>query len=406
MRCRIWVDTRKPSIVTGKRSTSGLASPRLTTTSATPWRPWARPTRRSKPFAEPSSSSLNTLRAHLNLADLLAAAGRGAEALETYRTAVALAPECAEAHCNFGITQRASGDSAAAIESCRRAIELSPELAAAHVNLGNALRDLGRLEEAIVAYQRGVSLAPDAADAHMNLGEAYREAGDPCAAVACQRRAVRLEPDSAEAHYELARALLTIGDFENGWCEYQWRERMHFASAAREPSTPAISPLRRDGSPLDGRSLLISCHEPLGTQLLFASVLPDLAAQQGRVVLQCEPRLTPLLRRSFAHVDVFDSSEAHDGGALERPMHFDLHSSLGGLPELFRRTPADFPRHGGYLRPDSAKRDDWRKRLADLGERFVVGLSWQAGAAPRSAASDRSHLSFGAKSPRCPRWRW
>lgn len=314
--------------------------------------------------------------AHLNLGDLLAERGNHREAVLSYEIAVRLEPQCAAAWCHLGIAQRACGESEEATASYRRALELSPDLAAAHVNLGNALRDVGRLEEAISAYQQGLTLAPDSAESHCNLGEAFREAGRPYDAVACQRRAVDLQPDAPDAHYELARALLTIGDFENGWREYEWRDHKR-----SQPATP-----RWDGSPLQGRSLLISCREPLGTQLLFASILPEVAALRSPIVLECEPRLASLFRRSFPELLVRERGPRVDEAAVDSQPASDLHIPLGGLAAFFRRNLAEFPRHRGYLVADQARRTAWRQRLARLsdfaGKKLVVGISWQAGATP------------------------
>jgi len=314
--------------------------------------------------------------AHLNLGDLLSEGGNHREAFLSYEIAVRLEPECAAAWCHLGVAQRACGDPEQAIASYRRALEHSPYLAAAHVNLGNVLRDIGRLEEAISAYQQGLTLAPDSAESHGNLGEAYREAGRPCDAVECQRRAVELQPDAPDAHYELARALLTIGDFENGWREYQWLE-----SKRSEHAAP-----RWDGSPLQGRSLRIGCREPLGTQLLFASILPEVAAQRDSIVLECQPRLVSLFQRSFPELLVRELGPIIGAAAVESRPTSDLHIPLGGLAAIFRRNLAEFPRRCGYLAADRARRTAWRQRLARLsdraGRKLVVGISWQAGAAP------------------------
>ncbi|HLA26408.1 MAG TPA: tetratricopeptide repeat protein [Syntrophales bacterium] len=55
-----------------------------------------------------------------------------------------------------------------AFASYRRAIEIKPDYADAHNNLGNTLRDLGRLVEAEASYRRALEIKPDYADAKYN----------------------------------------------------------------------------------------------------------------------------------------------------------------------------------------------------------------------------------------------
>ena len=44
--------------------------------------------------------------------------------------------------------------------SYRQAIELKPDYAEAHYNLGNTLKELGRLKEAEVSYKKALSIDP------------------------------------------------------------------------------------------------------------------------------------------------------------------------------------------------------------------------------------------------------
>jgi len=53
--------------------------------------------------------------------------------------------------------------------SYRKAITLKPDFAEAHNNLGIILKELGKLEEAETSYRKAITLKPDFAEAHNNL---------------------------------------------------------------------------------------------------------------------------------------------------------------------------------------------------------------------------------------------
>ncbi len=94
-----------------------------------------------------------------------------------------------------------------AVASYRRALELKPDFAEAHYNLANALSDQGKLEEALAGYRRALELKPDYAAAHCNLGHVRKELGDLSGADASFRAALQHDSRFAFAHYKLAELL-------------------------------------------------------------------------------------------------------------------------------------------------------------------------------------------------------
>ena len=50
--------------------------------------------------------------------------------------------------------------------SYKQAIALKPDYAEAHSNLGHTLQELGRLDEAQASYKQAIALKPDYAEAH------------------------------------------------------------------------------------------------------------------------------------------------------------------------------------------------------------------------------------------------
>lgn len=95
-------------------------------------------------------------------------------------------------HYNLGNALKALGELGRAAESYRKAIALKPDYAEAHVNLGNILQAQGKLEEAAGHYRRALQFNPGLADAHVNLGNALNDQGKPGEAVASYLRALRL----------------------------------------------------------------------------------------------------------------------------------------------------------------------------------------------------------------------
>ena len=163
-----------------------------------------------------------------------------------------------------GVQLGAWGRPNEAIACLRKALELDPKLAAAHANLGDVYLAQDRAEDAAASYGRALALDPSLTLAHNNLGSARSELGLLDGAEACFDRALALDPSLAEAHVNRAILWLLRGDFERGWPEYEWRWRM-----AGSASLSLEQPLW-DGSPLNGRTLLLHAEQGLGDTVQMA----------------------------------------------------------------------------------------------------------------------------------------
>ena len=87
--------------------------------------------------------------------------GKLQDAELSYRKAIKLKPDYAEAYTNLGITLTDLGKLKEAELSTRKAIELKPDFADAYSNLGVILNDLGKLKEAELSYRKAIQLKPD-----------------------------------------------------------------------------------------------------------------------------------------------------------------------------------------------------------------------------------------------------
>ncbi len=132
------------------------------------------------------------------LGTVLGTTGKKSEALDAYKTAVALSPQDSEAHNNLGIRLKELGRLKEALASYTEAIALKPDYAEAHSNLGITLKELGRFDEALASYTEAIALKPDYAEAHINLGVAIKS--------------VRFNSSNPKLYLPLTQ-LLTAGNF-------------------------------------------------------------------------------------------------------------------------------------------------------------------------------------------------
>lgn len=151
--------------------------------------------------------------AHNQMGATLHAQGDFGTAIGCYNRAIALSPDYAEAYNNLGLAMQGLGRLGEAAEQFRIAIRHRTDFADAYSNLGNVLRDMGMRDEAIVHYNKAVQLRPDSSS-YNSLGTLYLMQGKLDVAAENYHRALALNPDYFEAHNNLGLVYQTQGDLE------------------------------------------------------------------------------------------------------------------------------------------------------------------------------------------------
>ena len=147
-------------------------------------------------------------------------AGQYEEAIASYKEAIRIKPDDADAHYNLGVTYGESGQYEEAIASYKEALRIKPDDADAHYNLGYVYRELGQYEEAIASFKKSIRIKPDDANAHYSLGLAYDESGQYEEAIASYKEVLRIKPDDADAHFFLVLAYVNAGQYEEAIASY------------------------------------------------------------------------------------------------------------------------------------------------------------------------------------------
>lgn len=353
------------------------------------------------------------------LAVLLQDLGQATRARDGFRTVLMLEPAHPGALLRLAATEPGLGR---AVAAARIDVALAPGDPVPWNELANRLKGTGRrgealaqaLAESVAAYGRGLVLLPgnpvllnNRADSWLKLGRLERAEEDARAAVAAAPgfaagwntlgsilmargkagealgaygQAAGIDPaNDAQARFNRSIALLTLGRLAEGWDEY---ERGWAAPSGRFPRARFPQPLW-DGRPLGDGRLLVWGEQGLGDEVMFASLIPQLAREGLRVVLDCDARLAPLLTRGLPDnqpgVTVVARTEPLSG-RLTAP---DVVAQIpaGSLPRLMRRRMEDFSgRQPPFLKADPDRVAELRRRHADgLGNGYqLIGISWSS----------------------------
>jgi tetratricopeptide (TPR) repeat protein len=333
--------------------------------------------------------------AHNNLGSALRLLGRLREAEASFREALRLKPDFAEAHNNVGSVCLVQEKFAEAIACCETALKIRPRFAEAYHNLGNAFKEQNRLEEAVDAYQHALHLQAEYPEVLSNLAvslaglERLDEAMvryEESLQIMSKSSKVFLPSDLAEVHWNRSSGWLLTGDFERGWPEYEWRWHK------RDLAPRSFPQLLWDGSPLEGKTILLHAEQGLGDTIQFIRYVPQVRERGGRVLVECQPALLRLLAD-------FPGVEGLIGRGSRLP-DFDVHAPLLSLPGIFGTNMTNMPAAVPYLRAEPARIALWKARLSEVRGQgsgkgplpvgrgseppdprlltpFLVGIGWQ-----------------------------
>ena len=305
--------------------------------------------------------------------------GNHEEALRLIGQALKVKPDHPDAVLNYGSVLAALERHEEALAYFDRAVEMTPSSPRALNNRGNSLAEMMRFEEALTCFDRALAIDPDYANCLVNRGRMLVDIGRYAEGIPNYERALKFDPNDAESQMHLGYARLSLGDMPRGWKGYEWRWK--------NPTSPSkwhfLLP-RWNGEHVRGPVLAFG-EQGLGEEILFASMVPDLAQRVDSVVLEVEPRLKKLFGRSFPQVDVIGRGEPLPKSAV-------MQSPLGSLGQHLRPSLDSFPRRdAGYLLADRELGASLRRRLSPDGQP-VIGLSWIS-RNPRFAAFKSARLS-------------
>jgi len=279
-----------------------------------------------------------------------------------FNRAIALDPRHAAALSMLGIMLQEAGRLAEAEQMFRRAVAADPAYIEARINLGAVLSRQRRDAEALALAEETLALAPDSADAVNNRGTLWETAADFDQALAWYERALTFDPLHPDANFNHGRLLLHLERWAEGWEGYEWRLKN------KRQKRAFFRSVMWDGSPLQGKTLVLHAEQGLGDTIQFCRYAPLMAERGGTVVLAVQPPLRRLLG------GLPGVASCHDVGGAVPP--FDFLMPLASLPRLYQTTRATIPATQGYLRAPEEAVARWHARIDPPGAGLRVGLAW------------------------------
>lgn len=366
----------------------------------------------------------------------LAGKRRFSEAIQYFEAALQFQPTNVDTIFQLGNVSKAMGLYDVAIKWYDIASQLKPDSIEIAFNRGNALQLAGREQEALDTFLGLAPLMENDPILWNSLGSLYQQMSQTTNAMKALEKAVELKPNYFEAwnnlaltyfvgrsvpklkdkwigafkkaergyvkdpHFFLNRATCHFwsGHYEEGWADYAHRH--HPLIKASVNYQHKIQ--RWKGEDLSGKTILIGEEQGIGDQITFASAIADIAKTAHRVILEANPKIVALLQNSFPNISVvapdaetIDLKRHHSYEWLTEPV--DYFAPLGDAFYYCRPSKAALENSSAFLKADPVLSNKWVQRLADMGPKPKVGISWRSS----NMAADRQggYLTLDALTP-------
>lgn len=257
----------------------------------------------------------------------------------------------------------------------KRITDIRPERSEPWNNLGMCLSGMGQHLKARQFYTKAWERKKTGLYA-ANIGITHMEMREHKKALEWCETSLRMDPECKTALTTRGLSRLALGEWETGWKDGRNSMGGKFRKILQYRDEPIW-----DGAP--GKNLVIYGEQGLGDEIMYASCIPD-AMRENSVVVECDPRLEGLFRRSFS-CPVYGTRRVNE---ISWPNDHQIDASIpcGQLPEMYRKRMSDCPGMP-YLVADPERRLQWRALFDSWGSRPKIGIAWSGGSKHNNPAA-------------------
>lgn len=288
-----------------------------------------------------------------------------------------------------------------AILAYERAIQLRPDFSESLNNVGGSYRKLCHQEKAQECFKKAIAIGETKefqeanptnwkkllSDYYANYGSSFVAMHNQDEAIKWLDKALELREENSNAKWNRSLVYLEKGLYKEGFRDYDFGERVH-AKRARNYRLDVDETPMWEGQ--KDATVVVYGEQGIGDELMFSTILPDMAKDCKTLVYDAHPRLYKMFRRMFKdipNIHVYGTRKSHEI-AWCSSFNIDYKCPIGSVPKYYRNAVGDF---GSFpiLEPELSWLDLVNHRFRKLKGKPVIGISWKGGTRS-SGKSDRT----------------
>ena len=193
----------------------------------------------------------------------------------------------------------------------------------------------------------------------------------------CYDQAIKIKSDFPDAYWNKSLSQLTLGEFADGWRNYEYRFKLKSAN----PQFITI-PRLKNLKTLNNKRILIWSEQGLGDSIQFCRYIYKIIDLGAKVTFDISKKLTALMSRQF-------NCTINETGQGLVQNDFDFQIPLLSLPMLFNTDLNNIPFSNSYLTTSKNKDVEWSNKLKLTKKKLNIAITY-AGNPDYPADSERS----------------
>lgn len=293
------------------------------------------------------------------------------DAEEQFRRANILKPNRPDYLSNLGLTLQHQGRWEEAFETFSLALNADANFMPARSGRASVASDLAQFDVATADLNFALTNGAKNPDLLNSVAKLALCQGDLDAAYKAYDAVVSMTNGTADAHVNRGLIRLLQGRVSEGWEDYRMRRRRRWGRPSERYSQIPLW----QGESLKGKSILVWCEQGLGEAILCVSRLKDLTGEADAVVLECDPRLVDLFRRSLPDIVVVPEHDTPHADIVKASPTLQV-----PIVELLGRGYQDSPGEdyrSSYVQADTTKTAALKEKYARASDTNLhVGIAW------------------------------
>lgn len=250
----------------------------------------------------------------------------------------------------------------------RYGVALHPESEHMWVGLGSAIRNPFRSEESLKILKYAHEINPNSTVAMTNIASMYNEICEYDEAMKWAKMSMKgRENDKPIAAIDsMSYAHLGREEFEEGF-------KLHTETLGVKYRKEIIygEEERWDGE--KGKAVVIYGEQGIGDEIFYGSVIPDAIEDCKKVIIDCDPRLEGLFKRSFPKAIVYGTRWKTAPWLHDHK--WDARCAMGDLSVFYRKKKEDY-KGKPFLKADPMRSYQWASLF---GSRTKIGIAFRGG---------------------------
>ena len=289
--------------------------------------------------------------------------------LKLFNESLQINPNNSECYSNRGVVNFKLKKLEEAISDYEKAISIDKNNYNAFFNLGNLYKETNKLDESIEYFSKAIKINKNFYKAYHNRAAVKRLLFKFDDAIKDFDKALTINPKHLDSLFFKAITQLKIGDYENGWKNYE-----HRWGTTNFPSPKRIfrQPCWNGTDSLKDKIILLHGEQGLGDNIHFSRYFGLIKPIAKKTILQVDKNLVQLFKDSNFGNYIFSNNE--------KLPDFDIHCPLLSLPYKFSTTLKNIPFNEKYLFPNGDRILKWKKTFDN--KFYNIGINWQASPNP------------------------